>query len=469
MTQDGLEKLFLLLSEKKSELIFIGSFVFNSFTLQYIVLRPPASFFIEYRSIWPALLIWLVNFLVFMGMIFLKEKVNLKPVNLWVIAVLTICSRLVYLVYVFISGIIYIDSDIEIFYRVDMGYPQVAVLFFALTVLLSNNNLQAFRWIFPLVQLPFELSIVIYLYKIAKRFKVAYQGSIFASFYAILPLLIIFWYSKYDVIPTSFLLLAVYFLVEERYSHSALFVTLGFLTKWFPMILAPFVIVYLLRKRMFKNALKYVGIICGTSFVIFLPFFILSPEIFFYVFRYHGSRPLTGESFFYIFYYFLEPTHRISPGIVPWVHVEGSIYFTRNKLLLYLLSILSLVFLLFIYRPAALHTTISFGGISIILIAILNRFFSPQYIIWFIIAYIISYLAIPRQEKKFSFFFFLLGVLTFLNYLIWPLTVTYWFVISVLFFLDCWILIIYILFPNVFTHLRKLGYAILRKKHSLNV
>lgn len=456
MTQTSLDKLFLLLSAKKSEVICLGLFIFNSFTLQYIVLRPPASFFIEYRSIWPTVLIWLVNFLVFMGMILLKEKANLKPVNLWVIVVLTICSRLVYLVYVFISGIIYIDSDIEIFYRVDMGYPQVAVLFFALTVLLSNNNLLAFRWIFPLVQLPFELSIAIYLYKIAKRFNIAYQGSIFSSFYAILPLLTIFWYSKYDVIPTSFLLLAVYFLLEERYSYSALFTTLGFLTKWFPIILAPFVIVYLLRKRMFRNVLKYLGISCAISIIIFLPFFIFSPEIFFYVFRYHGSRPLTGESFFYIFYYFLEPSNRIPPGIVPWVNVTGSIYFTRTRTTVYLLSIYFLTFLLFIYRPASLNNTISFGGISVILIAILNRFFSPQYIIWITIAYMVSYLALPHHEKSFSLFFFLLGVLSFLNYIIWPLTVSYWFIISVLFFLDCWILIIYILFPHAFVRFQEI-------------
>ena len=182
MMRDSSERLVLLLSEKKSELFCLGLFVFNSFSLQYILMRPPAYLFIEFRPIWPALLIWLVNFLVFMGMIFLKERVNLKPVNVWVMAVLTLCARLIFLAHVFVLDIIYFDRDIEIFFRIDMGYPQVAILFFALTVLLSNNNLIAFRWIFPLVQQPFELSIVIYLYKMAKRFNIVYQGSILSSF-----------------------------------------------------------------------------------------------------------------------------------------------------------------------------------------------------------------------------------------------------------------------------------------------
>ncbi len=458
MHRDSLKKLFLLLSEKKSELLCLGLLVFNSFSLRYIIMRPPASFFIENRPVWPVFLIWFVNFLAFMGMIFLKERVNLKPVNVWVIVVLTICARLIFLAHVFVLDIIYFDRDIEIFFRIDKGYPQLAVLFFALTVLLSNNNLFAFRWIFPLVQLPFELSIVIYVYKMAKQFKVVYHGSILSLFYALLPLLPIFWYSRYDVIPTSFLLLAFYFLLNEKYSYSALFTTLGFLTKWFPIVLAPFIIVYLLRKRMFSDALKYVSVVFITSTIIFLPFLlILGPEMFSYVFTYHGSRPLTGESFFYIFYYFLEPSHRISPGIVPWVNVAGSIYFTRTKSTAYLLSIFSLIFLLFIYRPADLNRTISFGGISIILIAVVNRFFSPQYIIWFIVAYMVSYLALPHHEKKFFLFFFLLGILPFLNYIIWPLTVTYWFIISILFFLVCWILIFYILFPNALIRLQKIG------------
>jgi hypothetical protein len=208
---------------------------------------------------------------------------------------------------------------------------------------------------------------------------------------------------------------------------------------------------------MFLDVLKYVSTIFITSAIIFLPFFILSPETFFYAYTYHGSRPLTGESFFYIFYYFLEPSHRIPLGMVPWVYVEGSIYFTRTKSLVYLLSIFSLIFLLFIYRPVHLHSTISFGGVSIILVTILNRFFSPQYTIWFIVVYIISYLALPHHEKKLSLFFFLLGILPFLNYIIWPLTVTYWFVISILFFLDCWILVIYILFPHGFTRLQEIS------------
>ena len=185
MMRDSSEKLVLLLSEKKSELLCLGLLVFNSFSLQFILMRPPASLFIEFRPIWPTLLIWLVNLLVFMVMIFLKERVNLEHVNVWFIVVLTICARLVYLVHVFVLGIIYFDRDIEIFFRIDKGYPQLAILFFALTVLLSNNNLFAFRWIFPLVQLPFELLIVIYVYKMSKRFNVVYQGSLLSSFYAL--------------------------------------------------------------------------------------------------------------------------------------------------------------------------------------------------------------------------------------------------------------------------------------------
>jgi hypothetical protein len=206
---------------------------------------------IKYRDV-PVIvyvLIWLVNTSAFCGLTLYKDRLEFSSVGLWKLILLTVCVRLIYLWQRLQLGEMIVDGDIALFYNYAkkfvggsypyMEYPQFALLFFSLGYFLSGEQLVSFRIIFPLMQLPFEALIVTCLYKIGAKFGNIQMATILSVFYAVFPFKMLFWFAGYDVIPTAFFLLALYWLITERYVFSAVVMTLGFFTKWVPYPIAP--------------------------------------------------------------------------------------------------------------------------------------------------------------------------------------------------------------------------------------
>jgi len=81
------------------------------------------------------------------------------------------------------------------------------------------------------------------------------------------------WY--FDLIPVTMMLAAIYFLLKENDQQSAIWLGLGMLTKWFPVLLLPAIF----RVRKLKSFLKIAAISIGMVIVVWGIHYIISPTM----------------------------------------------------------------------------------------------------------------------------------------------------------------------------------------------
>lgn len=117
-----------------------------------------------------------------------------------------------------------------------------------------------------------DLINIFLLYLIGKKL-VDENAGIFSSFlYAFNPVLI--YESSFngvnDGIVMSFMLVSFYFLLVRKTKLSAFFFTLAFTSKWFPLLVLPFILKEL-RNR--KDIMKFLSTFLAASLLILLPFF----------------------------------------------------------------------------------------------------------------------------------------------------------------------------------------------------
>jgi hypothetical protein len=77
---------------------------------------------------------------------------------------------------------------------------------------------------------------------------------------------------------------------------------------------------------------------------------------------------------------------------------------------------------------------VALAGVGVALFITLNRVFSPQYALVLIVAYVLSFVAMPATERMAQAVMLALLLLTLLNYLVWPLWAPFWLGASALFF-----------------------------------
>jgi hypothetical protein len=329
-----------------------------------------------------------------------------------------------------------------------MEYPQIALLFFTLIYKLSAGRLEAFVLLFPLLQIPFELVTVSCIYKVGEREGSPFFGSVCAAFYATSPFTLTFWFCKYDSIPTAFLLLSIYLFAKDKFIASALATSAGFVSKWLPALVTPVFILNLLKSRRYRAALEYtIAFIVGLV-VLLIPFWLISPEKFVYTYQFHAKRTITAESFFFIPSYFLEPSLRKTAEITPWDPIRPSPISVRTAVMLQALFI-GAILIVFALLPPKRERSIAFAALAVVAFILLNRIFSPQFMLFILGAYLASFSATIRSRKALLFFISSLGFLTLANFIVWPTFASYWFFGSFVLFSLAWTLWFFILFANL--------------------
>jgi hypothetical protein len=179
-----------------------------------------------------------------------------------------------------------------------MEYPQGALFLFAGSVLLSGDSAAAFRWIFPLVLLAFTLGSVALLHALGRAHASARAAVFLAAAVTLSPYLFRLAPVRYDIVPTFFLLLAVWFFTRAPKANQSavlplrgaappqsailvgLAVAAGALLKWLPGILLPFVAGYYLRRRDWRGAVVTVGAAGLALLVVVVPFYVLDAASF---------------------------------------------------------------------------------------------------------------------------------------------------------------------------------------------
>ncbi len=317
-----------------------------------------------------------------------------------------------------------------------MEYPQFALLLFWVGYLLGDTQ-QNFNFAFPSFLTIFQLIAAFALYGSGRKLGQARAGFLVAAFVAGCPALFGFSYTRFDVAPVALLLAAVYFYLPSKNGSttrntiaSGLITMAGGLTKWLPVIIAPWLVAGYVQARRWRQLMLFGAVSLGLALVTVVPFYLWNAEAFWYPYKFQGSRKMIGESFWFLIQQaFLDPEHGNPEK--PWGE-PAKILLGNNKLLAAQLALTLLVLALSFWRLWWVRRKIAavdFAGwaasglIGVAVFTLANRVFSPQYLI--LLAWVWAAACVLRPVGRFGLiaFFALISIATAANFQVYLLGV----------------------------------------------
>jgi len=216
-----------------------------------------------------------------------------------------------------------------------------------------------------------------------------------------------FFFCRLDVIVCVLTLAAVYLYLEKRYPWAFILLAIGMLVKLYPGILfLIFLMPFIISNR--KNALRYAVLFTATALVLFIPFFIMSPDNVFSFISYHSDRGIQIESVaasFVLVVGQLGLTTVFSNNMYWSFNLEGGLADTILPLMMPLLIVMILGFYVAYYLKCKNESddserfeSVVIASFAVLLIFIVfNKVFSAQYILW------ILFMLIPLFIRTKSF------------------------------------------------------------------
>jgi hypothetical protein len=352
----------------------------------------------------------------------------------WIVAGL-IFFRVGYMALRFISGKPLFDQDVALYYKygssilrgepVAAEYPELALLIFSLAAL-PSRSLMEFRIVFPLMTLPFGCLATYMIYRLGLILSDKETASAFAMIYALSPFTAIFWMFKFDEVAVTFALLGIYFMASGRRLPLGSATALGFLVKWFPILVLPAGIIHYFKSNR-KGVLEVIGAFAASAAPILLLFHYFVKGSWLHAYIFHGSRPINGESLYYLIEYALTgKLIRPSSGANP-------VYIT-NDVVLIVASAAVILWLIYLAATVKGDNLIFLSALTIMFAVMFNKVYSTQFIIWLIPAILICAAQLPSRIRL-AYGGLTATALQILNYLKMPmLSDTPWWVIPSLFF-----------------------------------
>jgi uncharacterized membrane protein len=182
-------------------------------------------------------------------------------------------------------------------------------------------------------------------------------------------------FTKYDAYPTFIILLSLMLFLyrDDIYGKSiGAYVTAsaGLLIKWFPVIVAPYYLIYDLKnKSLNKNTLHAIIAAIAFALAVTLPFIIMSLDGFIETYTFHFDRtPLSSSFTYYVDQIFNTVFH------VTW--------FSSTSMIITAVLELALLAIYFKYGNNGKLELVKFIFLSLFVFTICNKIFSPQYILW---------------------------------------------------------------------------------------
>jgi len=261
-------------------------------------------------------------------------------------------------------------------YQVD--YPILAFIPITMALVPATiaQNAMVFVYSFQLLMVLCDILLMICIYLIAIHIwneKTAFiAGLIYATAFSTAYFVL----TKYDAFPTMLLMLAVLFTIYGMSTRGYIFMVLGFFAKIFPVIAAPFMILYNAKSTSIKQEIFTAAKVAVPLFVIlFLPIFILRPAtINTYLFATGSGVGVYVNSATFTLYTYL--------------HEVGHLGISSDAVSLVMYAIMGIVFLLLVYLAYTGKEQKPKTFLKILLCAIFSlvfftKFHSPQYIVWF--------------------------------------------------------------------------------------
>jgi hypothetical protein len=160
------------------------------------------------------------------------------------------------------------------------------------------------------------------------------------------------------------------------------------------------------------------------------------------------ARPVMGESSLYIPVFFLEPDARLAGRSAPWEDVDSNLMSNNAATVILLLGEAGMLLGAVLTRPR-MEKALGFAGLGVAGFIVLNRVFSPQYVLVLCVGYALGLIALSPPGRWAFFSGLVLLALTFLNYLVWPLWARFWFSMSALFFAVSFLLGVWLFYASI--------------------
>lgn len=351
---------------------------------------------------------------------------------------IALAVRLLALTARLLSGEIGSDPDVELFYNygratLELGlpvveYPSGALIPWAVLALPASREL--FALALPLCNAAADLFIVWAIWLIGVQRRAAETGdnaAALACFYALSPLLLPFWHGKYDSLPTAFLALGLAAFAYRRMGWSGMALGIGGALKWTPWLAAPVLALGIVRSRhAYASASFWVfaagGVIAAAATSI--PFALVDWNRFLAPYTLQGGRAITGESLWFLALLITTPEYW-SRLPAPWGAVETGRGFLEVAVAVQGATLAGL--LLNALRPSLpAPRLIATAALTPAVFLLLNRVFSPQYMVTITAAALIASAAVDTPSHVARRMMLLLTIAQAANLLVWPNTVSWW-------------------------------------------
>lgn len=165
---------------------------------------------------------------------------------------------------------------VDIWFEYPPVFPYYAIAVFQLTRPLSEN-FNYFARTLSLAMLPFETLVLVNVYRIARVAYGAVVATRAAWVYSLLILPVFFWQFSFDSLVVALTLQSLYWLMTRRRDASALALALAIGTKFAPAYLIGVAWRFAPNTR---AVVRYTLLVAAGSALIFLPFFVISPQFF---------------------------------------------------------------------------------------------------------------------------------------------------------------------------------------------
>ena len=261
----------------------------------------------------------------------------------------------------------------------DAQYPPAAVLLFAFDALVGGGPT---RTAHAFVMVPFQLLTVVAVWALRTRL-----SRWLAALVALWPLDAFLWEFRFDLFPTACLALGLVFALRERWFIAGALLGLGAAAKWTPALSCALLVVWLVSRRCWKPATAHVLAFAGVFAALHLPFLVWSPSHTVYAYRYFHDQGVTGES---IWYLLLAPAGRANVSLQQfWLPAHVPHWVNPFTTAVQVAVILALALASWRVR-ANVRAAVALAAIAPVLFLLLNRVFSPQYLVVMVAAWAIA-------------------------------------------------------------------------------